>query len=155
MEPNIRIFRWVIQLKIEFTQRLVTIRIYGLISQYDSVIITRLNNAAIIQHEKRKTNMQNNYANMQNMQNLHAFNITAYYWGLEFWIWAALNLWMTYSRRQINQSHYKLGENILIDQFSGWNYGKKYQSYKNINNYAAGQVLILAKCVSTFWSSPP
>ena len=80
--------------------------------------------------------------------------ITVHYWGLEFWIWVTLNLWMAYSNRQIKHSvksvqirtrnnsvfgrishsetHWKLGVEILIDKFSSWNY-KKTPGITNIS----------------------
>ena len=41
------------QLKIQFTQRQVTIHLFGLIVQYDSLNVTKPHVAAIIRHEKQ------------------------------------------------------------------------------------------------------
>ena len=97
--------------------------------------------------------------------------ITVHYWGLEFWIWVTLNLWMAYSNRQIKHSlksvqirtrnnsvfghishsetHWKLGVEILIDKFSSWNY-KKTPGITNISTTMQQTSAHLGKmCVHT------
>ena len=59
MELNRRTIKLIIELKIKFIQRLVTIHFFGLTERHDSFNVTKIRVPAIMRHDKR-TDMQNN-----------------------------------------------------------------------------------------------